>query len=638
MHTSNTHHILFYLGCACSWTPSSGLFMTNCSNAGLTSIPKNISSLTHYLLLVGNDFEMIKNNSFPNLVNLVWLDLSNSQIYRIESGAFLKLQTLGVLLLRDNHLCEKRNSYAEGVFDILGKELKILDIRGNLKNVSPKMRSYPGKALSALQSLDILKLDCVWGRNLSEEFQNLTNLKELDFSYGTEAEYLPNDMFDSVSNIAIEVVNFTNVNLMKINGSMFSALKFLKVLDLTNNPQLQKITIDIAQSLEPTIQELYLTQTCLGTTGSVAYVIEKLIGKNITVLALDWNQIHTMGQSHVFDRLPNLENLTLTHNNVHDYTGFLFNYTNAKHLKKLDISYQSTWVPSSPCGNHSVASVKETNNLHSRDKFNYFFPIWWPDKLEWLSLSNNELRFPILPAFDFMRNGSIKHIDVSNNIFERAPDPFYCYHTISTMEHVDISYCQMYCLTKDFFTKCQWSLKFINASHNNFGLFKGGCNENPSPKDFSILFEALTTLDTLDISYNSFSIFNEDFLQTQEYLRELIISHNDLTSWRSNMTKWIHLELLDLSYNSLTTLSLETRLTLTQLEGNPKHRTKEHISLNLVGNPLKCNCKNIPFLQWLARTELYLVDFTYYQCFFDDGQKINMSIGISNLLSYLESQ
>ena len=104
------------------------------------------------------------------------------------------------------------------------------------------------------------------------------------------------------------------------------------------------------------------------------------------------------------------------------------------------------------------------------------------------------------------------------------------------------------------------------------------------------------------------------------------------------MTKWIHLELLDLSYNSLTTLSLETRLTLNKLDVNPKHRTKEQISLNLLGNPLKCTCENIPFLQWLARTELYLVDAAAYKCISDGGQLGNMSIGVSNILSRLESE
>ena len=104
------------------------------------------------------------------------------------------------------------------------------------------------------------------------------------------------------------------------------------------------------------------------------------------------------------------------------------------------------------------------------------------------------------------------------------------------------------------------------------------------------------------------------------------------------MSKWIHLELLDLSYNSLSSLSLETRSTLDKLDGNLKHRTKEHISLNLVGSPINCTCTNILFLQWLARNELNLVNVEDYKCITDGGQLVNMSVGVSNIVSHLESQ
>ena len=511
--------------------------MTNCSYAGLTTIPKTISNLTSYLSLTGNNFSTIKNNYFSNLENLVWLDLSNSQIYHIEPDAFLEIQMLGVLLLKDNHLCEKNNSYAEGVLNPLAKELKLLDISGNLKYFSPEIRSYPEKALNVLHSLEVLRLDCISGQKLSKEFQNLKNLKELDFSDGPEAEYLPNDMFNYISNTAIKSINFTNVNLANISGSIFSTLKSLRVLDLTNNPQLKTITEDIALALRQTpIRELYLTKTCLGgKTGSVVNLIENLRGTNISVLTLDFNQIHNMGQSVIFDRLPKLETLTVTHNNIHNYESFLYNLTDAKNLKKLDVSYQNTYVPS-PCGNKQISSEtinekKYTMSQHKSETSTSPFPIWWPDKLEWLSLSHNEIRFNPLPEFLFFRNGTIKYVDLSNNIFETLPQPFCCYHTISTIEHVDISNCEIQCVTNDFFTKCQWSLRFFNGSHNKLGLLQGGCNKNPSPKDFSILLEPLTYLVTLDISYNSFSFLCEDFLQTHKNLRELIISHNDLISW-----------------------------------------------------------------------------------------------------------
>ena len=202
-----------------------------------------------------------------------------------------------------------------------------------MKNTSSENQSYPSEALKVLHSLAILRLDCISGQKLGKEFQNLTNLKELDFSHGTETEHLPNDMFDFVSNITIQSVNFTNVNLTKFNGSIFSVLKSLEVLDLTNNPQLQQITVDIALALRKTsIRELYLAKTCLGKPGtiSVADVIRNLKGTNITVLALDWNEIHNMGESVIFDRLPKLEILTVTHNNIHSYESFLYNLTDAK--------------------------------------------------------------------------------------------------------------------------------------------------------------------------------------------------------------------------------------------------------------------------------------------------------------------
>ena len=104
------------------------------------------------------------------------------------------------------------------------------------------------------------------------------------------------------------------------------------------------------------------------------------------------------------------------------------------------------------------------------------------------------------------------------------------------------------------------------------------------------------------------------------------------------MSKWIRLELLDLSYNRLSSLSLETRSTLDKLDGDPEHRTKDHISLNLAGNPISCSCTNILFLQWLARTELHLENVEDFKCITDSGQLVNISVGVSSIVSHLESQ
>ena len=62
-----------------------------------------------------------------------------------------------------------------------------------------------------------------------------------------------------------------------------------------------------------------------------------------------------MGESVIFDRLPKLEILTVTHNYIHSYESFLYNlFSMLQNLRKLDISYQNTYVPSPTCGNQQV--------------------------------------------------------------------------------------------------------------------------------------------------------------------------------------------------------------------------------------------------------------------------------------------
>ena len=363
------------------------------------------------------------------------------------------------------------------------------------------------------------------------------------------------------------------------------------------------------------------------------------------MLDLNWNDIHDMGQSVIFDSLPNLEILTLSHNSLHDYFDFLYNLTDARNITKLDMSYQTTYIPVA-CGiDGDTLEVEKSRDMLLKNtkvktdiSSKIVFPIWWPPKLEWLSLASSELRFNKMPGIFFALNGSVKHVDISNNIFETLPQPFYCYHTIVTMEYADISNCEIQCVTKGFFDKCVWSLKYLNASHNKIGLQKGGCNENPSPKDFSTLFKPLNYLVTLDISFNYLTFLRSEFLQTQNNLVELRVSNNELSSWDPNMTHMVHLELLDLSHNNLADLSKTTRMTLDQLEGHPEYRTKEHISLNLDGNPLSCTCPKISFLKWLADTTVNVTNLSNYTCTFYGQKKVKISVGIHKIISDLESE
>ena len=212
--------------------------LVNCSNGGFTFIPSNIPVRTTHLSLDGNILHNIPSNAFRNLGNLRWLDLSASHIYNLERGAFNNLWKLNFLGLKKNYLCEKNGSYAQGIFSPLAHTLEVIDISGNLRDIPKNEVSYPSKSLSVLHFLQVLKLDCISGTKLDNEFQKLSSLKELDFSNGIQAEYIPDDMFYSLHTVNVEKFNLSNLNISRISGTVFSRLVSLRVLDLSNNPRL----------------------------------------------------------------------------------------------------------------------------------------------------------------------------------------------------------------------------------------------------------------------------------------------------------------------------------------------------------------------------------------------------------------
>ena len=75
----------------------------------------------------------------------------------------------------------------------------------------------------------------------------------------------------------------------------------------------------------------------------------------------------------------------------------------------------------------------------------------------------------------------MKYLDVSNNNFGTFPNYLKCGirlpNVILLVEYLDASNCGIKCASKDLLGNCTCSLKFVNASHNEFGRLEGGCNK-----------------------------------------------------------------------------------------------------------------------------------------------------------------
>ena len=587
-----------------------------------------------------------------NLSHLVCLDLSSCELYAIENMTLDHLPNLKNLILKNNNLSANNASFPDDVFCPLQNQLQTLDIRGNLIGLPVQFHTYPEKALSCLKSLQVLRMDCIPNLNLPDTLSQMHNLTTLDFSNGLKVHNVTNDFFNSVSKLPIQMLNFTNVNITKINGSIFSSLKSLKVLDLTNNSKLAFIVKDICLALRQTkIEVLNLTRTCFGAAKQEKIVMQHLNQTKIKVLALDWNEIRSVGS--IFSILPDLEEFTMTNNGLNDFYGLLLDFGAAKHIRKLDFSYQTSFTlksAKSVCADYPNVKRGALEKEHTKQNFpNKRFCTFgdvcltrWPPKLEWMAFSDVGFRKDKVPEIAFMNNGTIKYVDLSNNMIETLPRPMYCRsvkpYVISTIEHLDASNCGIKCMNKTIFDYCEWSLRFLNVSHNKFGLLQGSCNENPSARDLTTLIQPLKSLEYFDVSYNFINKLFNDTFGNQMNLIELRVSNNELVIWEPNVTHLIPLELLDLSFNKLTSLSEATRLALNRLEAHPEFRTTKHLSLNLEGNPLQCTCLTLGFLNWMANTRLTLVNLPKYRCMYSNTKEGDMSKGIRQIVASMESE
>ena len=197
-------------------------------------------------------------------------------------------------------------------------------------------------------------------------FKNLPNLVRLDLS-NSHIYNLESGAFNNLSQL--NILKLKNNYLCENNGShaecvsgaVFSHLASLKVLDVSNNRKLVSNVADVAHGLRNTsIEELYMTNTCLGVDNVVEGMLANLKGTNIKVLALDENEIHNV--TYLFTRLPHIEMLMLANNGIQSQNMFdLFkDIFNAKHLKKLDLNNQK-FILQSSCGS-DMSSRKP--NLH----------------------------------------------------------------------------------------------------------------------------------------------------------------------------------------------------------------------------------------------------------------------------------
>ena len=214
-------------------------------------------------------------------------------------------------------------------------------------------------------------------------------------------------------------------------------------------------------------------------------------------------------------------------------------------------------------------------------------------------------------------------------------------------------------LTSDSFTNCN-KLKFINLSGNNIhllgntifsslgslqkmdlsrnGIHKLSGNSLDGLQSLTELdlssnkikeipnqaFGGIHNVVTLDVSSNEIIVLNKDIFQTLSHMEHLDLSKNTLSNLEDSTFQKLNIDFLDLSFNKIKQIKKESFVDATIL------------SLNLVGNPLLCDCSLKSLIVYPGENETKKVPIVSNidgYCSF--VQPRSVSVSIQNLTSSL---
>lgn len=282
-------------GCHCDFQTR----VVNCQQGSFTSIPNTFPSYTATLILRGNIFRTLLEDSFIGLSNLVSLDLTSCEIGTINPRAFNGLDNLHILNLQLNHL----STLPPGAFAGLTK-LRELNLERN------KLQILPGGVLSDTQVLKVLDVND----------NRITQIHDDAFSDSSvlSALHLAYNQLVSIPEMALK--NLTNLKNLALSGNPIPTIPSRTFISLTS------------------LNLLYLDNMQLGSLESTLEVDSFAGLQSVTTIDLSNNQFRTLDPL-AFQSLTSLDTLILTGNSW-DCECPLSPFV--QWLKQSGISYYST--------------------------------------------------------------------------------------------------------------------------------------------------------------------------------------------------------------------------------------------------------------------------------------------------------
>ena len=627
----------------CKCSELKDIFMVDCSNIRVKSVPLGIPPRTTHLYLNNNEIKVLHNNSFAyekgGLPNLVVLSIRSNAMSRVEIYALKGLHNLKDLDLYDNSL-ELEDSFPSSVFVPITQSLEILDIRRNLLGDITQM-DYP-LSVGELVGLKELRIDCLRNKSLPMEYGKMKNLTKLSFAYGRkEIGFIRDDMFLAVSKSGITDVNLGGLDIGIIGNDTFLSLPKLRTLDLSNNPYVINYVENIIPSLKKTsIRTLNLNHTGIGHVESIRQILKALGELNLKELTMDNNAIEKLDP--VFSQyLPDLEVLSFG-NNFIDFDVILINdFFNLKNLTGLNMSWQNmnginsydTKVQGKK--RQGTKNTKPGNNVCNPDMA---CPVMLPSQIEWIHISHFGGDVQFIPELVILANSTLHSIDLSHNRITIIKNPVYCpggkFNVVTQIQTINLNNNGLQYINSSFFSHCNWSsLINLHLTNNQLGRTEG--DVQPRNNNTLGFLKPATNLEYLDLARNLIQNESElSALQGLVKLKVIDLSNNRLNNFSFSLKNMTGLLRVNLSNNNIRCLSMSTTLQFNKLQ---KLRTNsDTIEVDLSGNLLSCTCGCFDFFKWMKITKVVLTNLKKYKCEFNNGTKITLD-SLPYIVAALES-
>ncbi|XP_062842610.1 asporin [Trichomycterus rosablanca] len=213
--------------------------VVQCSDLGLTSVPRDIPADTIMIDLQNNDITEIKEDDFKNLDNLYALFLVNNRISKIHPKAFQNMDKLRLLYLSYNLLTRVPENLPKNVFELRIHDNKISRIQKG--------------AFRGMQSLHVLEMSANPIANSGIELGAFDDMATLYLRIAeAKLTAVPKDLPSSLTELhldynkiaKVEVEDLIRYKNLKRLGLGFNQIKFVEDGSLANIPKIREIHLD----------------------------------------------------------------------------------------------------------------------------------------------------------------------------------------------------------------------------------------------------------------------------------------------------------------------------------------------------------------------------------------------------------